>query len=161
MDRTESIWNVNATTDIRKLPVGGLWIVAVKYSGLKELLSQMKIVDVRNPVLFVQNGIGHIDLAYETDIPHISFATVEHGAQRLDDRTVSHNGTGMLTIASGRGDATLFNQIEEANSDAFPVIRHPDADHVLFRKVLINCMINPLTAILEVENGELLTNQLL
>lgn len=154
----EDVFRVKATTDISKLSTEGLWIIAVKYSGLRGLLSQMKEADVKNPVLFVQNGIGHLDLAFETDIPQIAFATVEHGALRTDGRTVSHNGTGMLTIAIGRGDASLFKPIEQASSVRFPVRHLADAEYVLLRKVLINCMINPLTAILQVENGELLTN---
>ena len=68
------------------------------------------------------------------NLPHISFATVEHGARRLDDRTVSHNGIGMLTIAPGRGDDSLFNLIEQANSDGFPVSCHTDANHILYAK---------------------------
>ena len=159
LDGTEDVFVVKSTTDIERLPKVGLWIVAVKYADLKGLLSQMKEIAVRNPVLFIQNGIGHLNLAKMTEFPHIAFATVEHGALRLDDRSVSHNGTGMLTIAVSRGDNSLFHQIVESNSTAFPVILHADAEQILLRKVLINCMINPLTALLEVENGELLTNR--
>ena len=32
----------SATTDIRSLSTTALWIVAVKYAGLRELLSEMK-----------------------------------------------------------------------------------------------------------------------
>ena len=60
----------------------------------------MQKADVENPVLFVQNGIGHMDSVKNTELPHVAFATVEHGARRVDDRTVSHNGVGMLTIAT-------------------------------------------------------------
>ena len=59
---------------------------------------------MNNPVLFVQNGIGHMELVKNTEFPHVAFATVEHGARRIDDRTVSHNGIGMMTIATARGD---------------------------------------------------------
>ena len=52
----------------------------------------------------------------------------------------------------------LFEFIEQANAEAFPVTSHTDAEQILMRKVLINCMINPLTAILQVKNGDLLTN---
>ena len=64
----------------------------------------------------------------------------------------------MVTIATARGDDSVFDLIGQAHSDIFPVSRHSDAEQILLRKVLINCMINPLTAILKVENGELLTN---
>lgn len=157
-DGSESIIGVNATTDITNIPPSRLWVIAVKYGGLQGLLSELKGAGVVEPVLFVQNGIGHLVPAGTIGSLDVAFASVEHGAFRMDDRTVKHNGVGMLTIGAGRGNPMAFNVVEEARSKNFPVIRHEDAEHVLMRKVLINCMINPLTAILEVKNGELLTN---
>ena len=77
---------------------------------------------------------------------------------RLDDRTVSHNGVGALKIAPYRGDKTSFDFVKSLDSLSFPVTFAEDAHQVIFRKVLINCMINPLTAILQVRNGELIKN---
>jgi len=157
-NNTTDVLRLHATTDIRNLPTTALWVVAVKYAGLRDLLSEMQETNTINPVLFVQNGIGHLELVKSSDFPHVAFATVEHGASRIDDRTVSHNGVGMVTIATALGDDSVFDLIGDAHSDKFPVRRHSDAEQILLRKVLINCMINPLTAILKVENGELLTN---
>lgn len=157
-DGTASVYDVRATTDIRLLASPALWIVAVKYAGIPDLLAELQRGEVKNPILFVQNGIGHMTLVEKTDLPHIAFATVEHGALRVDDRTVSHNGIGMLTIAPTKGDRQLFDNIGQAHSEKFPVRYHVDAEQIMMRKVFINCMINPLTAILKVENGELLTN---
>lgn len=157
-DRKESTFNVHATIDMRQLSEVDICIVAVKYTGVKNVLAQLREANVRNPMLFIQNGIAHMDLSYATDLPDIAFATVEHGALRIDGRTVSHNGIGMLTIAVGRGRMTPFEVIEKAKSDTFPISWHTDVEEMLMRKVLINCMINPLTAILKVKNGELITN---
>ncbi|WP_438298606.1 ketopantoate reductase family protein [Sporosarcina sp. FA15] len=157
-DNTTDVLRVHATTDIRNLSATALWVVAVKYAGLRDLLSEMQETHIINPVLFVQNGIGHLELVKSCELPHVAFATVEHGARRIDDRTVSHNGVGMVTIATAHGDDSLFDLIGQVHSDIFPIRRHSDAEQILLRKVLINCMINPLTAILKVENGELLTN---
>lgn len=158
-DGTTSIYEVEATTDIGQLAPDALWVAATKYAGLTSLLAEMQQATIENPILFVQNGIGHMALVMNTALPHIAFATVEHGAGRVDDRKVSHNGIGMLTIATARGDRHLFDKLGQAHSVAFPVSYHIDAEQILMRKVLINCMINPLTAILKVKNGELLTNQ--
>ena len=157
-DGTTSIFDVGATTDIGRLAPDALWIAATKYGGLSSLLAEMQQERVENPVLFVQNGIGHMALVTNTALPHVAFATVEHGARRVDDRTVSHNGIGMLTLAPARGDRHLFDKLGQAHSVAFPISYHVDAEQILIRKVLINCMINPLTAILKVKNGELLSN---
>ena len=118
-DGSESIFRVQATTDITKLSPKSLWIIAVKYSNLDGLLAEMKEANVQGPLLFVQNGIGHVALANATDIPHIAFATIEHGALRTDDRTVTHNGVGMLTIGVGRGDENEFDLIETPGLQRF------------------------------------------
>lgn len=157
-DRTESVSTVHVTTDMKQLLKTDICIVAVKYTGVQRVLDQFKQAGVHTPILFIQNGIAHMDLVYTTDFPDIAFATVEHGALRIDDRTVSHNGIGRLTIAVGRGNAKHFELFSRAHSDAFPVHWHADAEHILMRKVFINCMINPLTAILKVKNGELITD---
>lgn len=157
-DGSESIFPVHATTAFPTDNVSTVWIIALKYIDLEQLLIQLDSLEIKNPMLFIQNGLDHFEMANATSIPNLAFATVEHGARRLDDKTVQHNGVGLVTIGAGRGESTVFDIIENANSDRFPVMRHVDAEFVLMRKVLINCMINPLTAILEVENGELLTN---
>lgn len=157
-DGTESVFHVEVTTDMEVLSGSQLLIIAVKYSHLHNFLERLIQQDVKAPLLFIQNGIGHLTAVKETDFPHIAFATVEHGALRIDNRTVSHNGVGALTIGAGFGDAEKFDIMEKADSKKFPVIRHANAEHILMRKVMINCMINPLTAILNVKNGELLTN---
>ncbi|MFC5588530.1 2-dehydropantoate 2-reductase [Sporosarcina soli] len=156
-DGTKKVFCAQATTDIHRLPAAP-WIVAVKFSGVEELLMTMQQAKVNPPVLFVQNGIGHLELVERSALRHVVFATVEHGAGRCDDRTVSHNGVGNLTRAVFRGDERLFEFLRRAAARDFPVVYHPDAEQILMRKVLINCMINPLTAILQVKNGELLKN---
>lgn len=157
-DGTEHAFPVRATMMTEGFSAADVLIIAGKYVHIEGILEQLLAGGIRTPLLFIQNGIGHLSMAKEADFPHIAFATVEHGALRIDDRTVSHNGVGMLTIGEGGGDSHKFDLLEEASTERFPVSRHADAEHILMRKVIINCMINPLTAILGVKNGELLTN---
>ena len=48
--------------------------------------------------------------------------------------------------------------MQEIDPQNFPITRQQNAKQLLFRKVLINCAINPLTALLEIRNGQLLDN---
>ena len=157
-DGTKSVFHAKSTSDITMISPTAPFIVAVKFTSLQDLLQEIKNAGMINPLLFVQNGIGHLEILKNLRSLEIAVATVEQGASRIDDRTVSHNGIGMLTIANLYGDDNVFDLIGQARSDIFPVSYHIDAELILMRKVLINCMINPLTAILKVENGELLTN---
>ncbi|KXH79889.1 ketopantoate reductase family protein [Sporosarcina sp. HYO08] len=157
-DHSETIVPADASTELSKLPASALWIVAVKYAHLQSLLKSMGKVNNKNPILFLQNGIGHVPLIRETGLCHVAFATVEHGAKRMNDWTVSHNGVGMIAIAAEKGNDQLFTLIGQAASAQFPILFKENAERILMRKVLINCMINPLTAILGVENGDLIEN---
>lgn len=149
---------VLATMDDREMAEMNLLIVAVKYNDLASVLQKLKDREVQTPLLFIQNGLAHLSDVKEGDFPHVAFATVEHGALKKDPHTVSHNGIGKITIGERFGDPTKFNLLEEVSSELFPVIRHKDASFILLRKVIINCLINPLTTILQVTNGELTRN---
>lgn len=157
-DQTETVCKVKASMDLNKLKDADLVIIAVKYAHLKELLLEIEKQNSQPPLLFIQNGIGHLKIVLETTFAQIAFGTVEHGALKTDDRSVLHNGIGHLTLGRARGASSVLNQVETISTANFPIKVEQDVDHILMRKVLINCMINPLTAILQVKNGELLTN---
>jgi len=157
-DGSETVFYADAQTKIEKLPENAPWIVATKYGGVAQIVDDIVKRNMKNPVMFVQNGYGHFHFVSETIMPNVFFATIEHGAGRLDDRTVSHNGVGAIKIAHYRGDGTSFDFLESAKTSLFPVEFTKDAHKIVLRKVLINCMINPLTAILQVRNGELVRN---
>lgn len=158
IDRSESECRVDAIMKIEEAPVKALWILAVKYAALEGLLEELENAAMTNPVLFIQNGIGHIELARRSYLPTISLATVEHGAMRIDNRTVQHNGSGTISIAPFRGEQFVFQNLHSAQTKEFPITYVNDAEQIMLRKVLLNCMINPLTALLQLKNGELLSN---
>lgn len=155
---SEMVFKADAQTDAEKLPDDAPWIVATKYGGVAPIVEGILARNLKNAIMFIQNGYGHLDFVSRTLLPNVSFATVEHGAGRLDDRTVSHNGVGFIKIAPYRGDVEGFDFMKSTDSTSFPVMFADDAHQIILRKVLINCMINPLTAILQVRNGELLEN---
>ena len=154
----KNTYEVHSTIHIKELPTDALWIIAVKYDALASILSQISTLSVQPNLLFIQNGIGHVSLVKQYSLGHVSFATVEHGAGRLDDRTVSHNGIGPITIAENDHITPMIQWLQEIDPQNFPIATQQSAERLLFRKVLINCAINPLTALLEVNNGELLGN---
>ncbi len=107
-------------TDIRELP-DAPWIIAVKSDGVQSLLSRIQEEKIKQPVLFVQNGIGHLELVKKTDLPYVAFATVEHGARRVDDRTVSHNGIGKLVMLFSGVKRAVIEFLKRAHTESFPV----------------------------------------
>ncbi|WP_158233876.1 ketopantoate reductase family protein [Sporosarcina sp. P34] len=151
-------YEVDSTIHIKELPLDALWIIAVKYDALHDVLSEISALPIQPDVLFIQNGIGHLSLIEQYPLGHVSFATVEHGAKRIDDRTVSHNGIGPINIVENEKIAPTIQWMKEIDPHNFPITTQRNAKQLLFRKVLINCAINPLTALLKIRNGQLLEN---
>lgn len=151
-------FEVAAVTNMEDLPLDALWIIAVKYDALQEVLPAISSLPRQPDLLFIQNGIGHLSLVDQFELGHVSFATVEHGAGRVDDRTVRHNGIGPITIAADEKIEQTIKWLGKIDPQRFPIQIQENAEKLLLRKVLINCAINPLTAILQVRNGQLTEN---
>ncbi|PIC65717.1 hypothetical protein CSV79_01185 [Sporosarcina sp. P13] len=150
--------HVQAVVNPEELPTDALWIIAVKYDALHKVLQTISALPKQPDLLFIQNGIGHLSIIDQYRLGHVSFATVEHGAQRVNEHTVRHNGVGPIIIATNEKIAPTIEWLQAIESDKFPIQTQGDAEKLLLRKVLINCAINPLTAILQVRNGQLLDN---
>ncbi len=156
-DRAKT-FQVAAFSDLASAPQKAMWILAVKSNDLEGVVKKLENHVLPEHLLFIQNGLRHYELGLSTSIPSVEAASLTHGAGKIDDRTVIHNGIGVMSIASIKGSQKFSFPIFEANSLAFPILHEKDAFQMLLRKVFVNCCINPLTAILELKNGELLTN---
>ncbi|MFJ7752040.1 2-dehydropantoate 2-reductase [Peribacillus muralis] len=132
-----------------------LLVLAVKQYQLQHILPAINHLDV--PLLFLQNGYGHIAHLEQLQSRAIYVGIVEHGALRHNANTVEHTGLGLTRIASFKGELDRLSLLNE-RMDGFPFARSEDYHSMLLDKLLVNAVINPLTAILQVKNGVLITN---
>lgn len=138
-----------------------LTIVAVKQYSIPEVVCSMKKMSHgRNlSLLFLQNGMGHLKWIQSLEADHLFVGSVEHGALKVESETVIHTGIGVTKLAAIKGDLTFLQAISEPALNYFPFVFKQDYNGMLIEKLIVNSVINPLTAVLRVRNGELLENQ--
>jgi 2-dehydropantoate 2-reductase len=111
------------------------------------------------PVILLHNGMGVLEQV-AASCPDITLyaGTTTEGAY-LEDAVVVHAGLGSTVIGRQGQDAPDWYGHFTSSAERFEW--NADIDAVLWRKLLINCAINPLTALHRCRNGNLLDNPVL
>src|SRR5699024_3473486 len=102
-------------------------IICVKQSQVTTILEKIKKEDQDTPVIFLQNGMGHIEQLNKVK-KTVFLGVVEHGALRKGDNTVCHTGKGIIKLAAFRKEdkEKLKTFTQQLTQDYFPV--KPDTE---------------------------------
>lgn len=135
------------------------FLICVKQGNLNEIIPFLENIPSHTPLLFLQNGMGHIHKIEK--LPHpIYLGSVDHGARRVNDYQVEHLGKGKIRLASFSGNKEeLINIINALNSNLFPIEMVDNWKILLVNKLIINAVINPLTALFDVPNRSIVENE--
>lgn len=107
--------------------------------------------------LTLQNGLGNREaLAEELGERRVALGVTTTGATLLGPGRVRPGGEGTVSIGSHSRIGPLVNTLCKAN---FTVEVLDDVDTLIWGKLVVNAAINPMTAVLQVPNGELLKRE--
>lgn len=151
--------SVKATANCHDFSEQDCIIIAVKQYHIQGLVHTLLSIPIHTPLIFLQNGLGHLEVLEKLPHSQVFVATVEHGASKVTEQCVKHNGVGQTNIAVFRGDLQKIAELIDMQSASFPFVYHENNEIMLLQKLLVNATINPLTATLGVENGRLIHNK--
>ncbi len=137
-------------------------VLPVKVHQLAQAAKQWQTrLSPQTPVLLIHNGMGGFE-AVRRELPKQSLylATTSHGAIKINHHEVKHTGFGRTVLGeapdnrdSHSGQSELV--LETLSRCLQPVTWQQDIMKGLWLKLAVNAVINPLTAIHNVKNGEL------
>lgn len=156
-------------------------IVAVKApQTVKALKSVSHRLTPESTVLLLQNGMGAIEEVNEKVFPdpyqrpNYMMGIISHGLLRQEPFRVSHTGVGTTILSPVPSRTTQTRVDKDADWSAStkyllrtltltpPLVAVAETPASLLQyqleKLAMNCVINPLTVLLDCENGELLYN---
>ncbi|MYL48808.1 2-dehydropantoate 2-reductase [Halobacillus litoralis] len=134
-----------------------LWLVTIKQHAMDDFLEQDLPDDA--PYLFLQNGMGHLEKLSQSGLKSC-VGVVEHGALAKGPNEIDHRGKGNIQMA-------VYKKMEPMHGQAlsmalhtahFPVVFKEKYEPMLKSKLIINTVINPLTALFSQPNRSILTN---
>jgi 2-dehydropantoate 2-reductase len=153
----EHAYQVHATDDPREVSDAKYALVLVKSWQTERAARQLKdALAMDGLAVTLQNGIGNREtLQHALGPDRVSLGVTTTGATLLGPGLVKMGGEGILSLEQNQALGPLQAALRSSNFNLQIV---EDAQSLMWGKLVINAAINPLTALLQVANGELLSH---
>ncbi|EGH03437.1 MULTISPECIES: putative 2-dehydropantoate 2-reductase [Pseudomonas syringae group genomosp. 2] len=149
-------YSVEAQTAEHHQPIERLLVACKAYDAEQAVAQLAPRLAAHADVILLQNGLGSQD-AVAAGIPHIRcvFASSTEGAFLESDWRVRFAGHG-FTWLGDVSNPTAPALLQDLHASGIPHEWTPDILTRLWRKLALNCAINPLTVLHDCRNGGLL-----
>ncbi|MFA6497736.1 MAG: 2-dehydropantoate 2-reductase [Desulfurivibrionaceae bacterium] len=157
---------IQATADAQRIGPVGLVLLCVKSPAIARTLPSLLPLFTENTLLLAwQNGIGHLPVLLEAQLPGaVALAVTSLGAHLVGPGRVRFGGAGVTSLgflgeASPEARQALQEAAELFRRAGLEMRGEADILVQVWNKLLVNVGINALSAINNCENGELLENE--
>jgi len=152
-------FSIQETTNQDKpITIHTLLVCTKSYDALSALTELKPKLSDHTIIILFQNGLGSQQDVINAFPDNPIFAAVStEGANKKSDTEIIHAGIGETQL--GLLNTSKHNLLDTCHttlvSSGLIVNKHPDIWQALWTKLIINCAINPFTALLDCSNGKL------
>jgi len=152
----ERAYKVHATDNPREVNGAKYALVLVKSWQTERAARQLKeSLAADGLAVTLQNGLGNREtLMRDLGQARVALGVTTTGATLLGPGLVKIGGEGVISLEQNQALGSLESALRSSNFNLHIV---DDAKSLIWGKLVINSAINPLTALLRVKNGELLS----
>lgn len=137
-----------------------LLIITTKAYDTDSAIQACRTMASRNTmVLTLQNGLGNLEQLRMWKGSNAFGGTTTLGANMIGPGRVRVSGLGKTVIGSDLNPEGAKRVCSVFRDSGLATSIHPDTNALIWSKVAISASINPLTAILHIENGDLLASR--
>lgn len=155
-DGSQTSYPVRVVDDTGECSPSMYALVLVKSWQTERAANQLgKCLAENGIALTLQNGLGNADILANVLGPeHVGLGVTTTGATLLSSGRVRPGGEGIISIGAHPKLKPILDMLS-AGGFQFEVL--DDVQALIWAKLVVNAAINPLTALLKMTNGEILT----